>query len=203
MRLLSGSLGMAILLLTTACGIGPGRTEAPTVHMLEWSGAGHNAAEGLGVTIRVNPPAAYPGYQSARMAYRQERHTLRYFAYNRWADAPARLVGAALTEALSGTGLFQDVVPPGSRIDAAYRLDTDLVRLEQRFDADGSEIHLGIRYRLVGQASRRSLGSLQHDITVPSATDDPRGGVIAANRAMRESFEDLFDVLPNWIDASR
>ena len=195
-------LGTVLLLLSTACGVGPGRSEAPTVHMLEWSGPGDTAVEGLGVALHVNAPRAYPGYQSARMAYRQETHTLRYFAYNRWADAPARLVGAALTEALSDTGLFEDVAAPGSRIGAAYRLDTDLIRLEQRFDAEGSAIRLTIRYRLLDLASGRSLDSLHHDITIPSATDDPRGGVDAANRALRASFEDLFDALPGWIDAS-
>ncbi len=199
MHLVSSALVTVLLALTTACAIGPERSEAPTGHMLEWAGSEETAAEGLGVAIQVNMPAAYPGYQSARMAYRQERHTLRYFAYNRWADTPARLVGAALTEALSGTGLFEDVAAPGSRVRAAYRLDTDLIRLEQRFDADGSNIHLSIRYRLVDLASRRSLGSLHHDITVPSATDDPRGGVDAANRALRESFQGLFDALPGWI----
>lgn len=119
-----------------------------------------------------------------------------------WADAPARLIGAALTEALSESGLFDDVGAPGSRFGASHRLDTDLIRLEQVFDAGGSALRLTIRYRLIDQASGESLGSLHHDLTLRSTTDDPQGGVAAANLALRESLQDLFVELPGWIDAS-
>lgn len=201
MRFFTSSLGIVPLLLIAACGIGPSRSEAPTVHMIEWSGQLESGAERRSIALLVHTPAAYPGYESSRMAYRQEKHSLRYFAYNRWADAPARLIGAALTEALSESRLFADVAAPGSRIEAAYRLDTDLIRLEQIFSDAGSVVRLTIRYRLVDLESGGSLGSLHHDIVETSTSDDPRGGVAAANQAFKRSVEGLIVELAGWVRA--
>ncbi|MCP1727802.1 cholesterol transport system auxiliary component [Natronospira proteinivora] len=186
------------LLLLSACTILPEQESAPSTHLLEWRGELAPLSKQPFEAIQVAMPSSHPAYDSAHMAYRRDDHELRHYARNQWADKPARLIGAAMAEAISDAGLAQDVAAPGSRVTASHRLDSELIRLEQIFDEQGSHVRLTIRYRLVDATTGERLGGVRHDLVEDSESEDAPGGVAAANRALSRSLEQLIEALPGW-----
>ena len=72
---------------------------------------------------------------------------------------------------------------------ADLRLETELVRLQQDFGAKPSRVHFTLRAQVVDVAGRRVLASAEFDETEAAASDDPYGGVLAANRALARLLE--------------
>lgn len=204
MRLFLLLLVLVLTVFSTACTIGPGRSEAPALHMLEWSGEFDGAGSVIGESIHVASPVAYPGYDAARIAYRQSGenggHELRHYGRNSWVEKPARMMGAAITEAIAESGLFREVAAPGRRLTGPFYLHTDLIRLEQVFEDESSHVRFTVRYRLLDQRTGESLGSLRQDLRVAPDTNDPSGGVAAANQALSQSLAELVNALPQWLE---
>jgi cholesterol transport system auxiliary component len=71
------------------------------------------------------------------------------------------------------------------------RLDTEVLRLQHEFLSKPSRVRFTLRAYLVDNVTRRVLASREFDETVPAATEDPYGGVVAANRAVRTVLERL------------
>ncbi|MDQ2070032.1 ABC-type transport auxiliary lipoprotein family protein [Natronospira bacteriovora] len=192
-------LPLFLILFLTACSIGPDRQPPASVHLLEWQGELDVPSEPLATGLLVLSPRAYPGHGGRDMRYREAGSELRYFARNRWAAEPAELLGAALTEALADSGVFADVAAPGSPLHKPYRLQTDLIRLEQHFDDNGSHVRLSLRYRLLDARTGQSLGHVRQDIRQSADSANPAGGVAAANQAFEESVRALVVKLPEWL----
>jgi cholesterol transport system auxiliary component len=63
--------------------------------------------------------------------------------------------------------------------------------LQHEFDSPPSRVRFTLRAYVVDNATRRVLAWREFDETVPAATDDPDGGVVAANRAVQTVLEHL------------
>lgn len=83
------------------------------------------------------------------------------------------------------SGAFRAVVLTPSAASGDLRLDTEIVRLQQEFGTAPSRVRFTLRAYLVQVKSRRVLASREFDASVPSASEDPYGGVLAANRAIQ------------------
>ena len=70
---------------------------------------------------------------------------------------------------------------------AELRLDTELIRLQHEFLVQPSRVRLTLRAVLVDIATRRVVAWREFDTSVPSASEDPYGGVVAANQAVRRT----------------
>jgi cholesterol transport system auxiliary component len=134
--------------------------------------------------ILVAPVAARPGYDTAAMAYVARAYEIQYFAHNRWVDAPARMIGPLVVKALASTGGFAMVQSAPSTVPADLRLDVELVRLYQDFTRTPSAVHVELRAELIDLKSRRSLGVRNIEALETATSEDPYGGVVAANRAI-------------------
>ena len=71
------------------------------------------------------------------------------------------------------------------------RLDTELVRLYQDFQTRPSQLVLVLRATLVHDKTRRVLALRQFEVRVASASEDPQGGVHAANLALQQVLGEL------------
>lgn len=138
-----------------------------------------------GRTVLVAAPSAAPGYTTSAMAYRPSAHELRYYARQRWVDRPARLLGQALVDGFLAGGA--QVVADGSGARPDYRLLTELVQLEQDFNVQPSRLRLALRVQLVDVRDGRLLGSDTLRLEQVAATDDPAGGVAAANALLERA----------------
>lgn len=139
----------------------------------------------------VTIPRAHGGYDSERIAYRQEQFGLRYFAKSRWADTPARMLAPLMAEAINDGGKFQALYAAPGSLSASYRLDSELIRMHQDFTRKPSEAHVTLRARLVSLDENRVLATQTFDFRRPATTEDAYGGVQATNRAIGQLLGEL------------
>lgn len=173
-------IAAALLSLLAACSLPLTAPQADATHTLALSGQTTvPLAIPVSSTLQVAAPTAAPGYDTPAMAYRPSTHELRYFAHQRWIDRPARLLGQALMDGFSAGGAR--VLAPGSGVRADYRLISELLQLEQDFTRQPSRIVLSVRLQLVDVRDGRLLGSRTLQLEQAAASDDPAGGVAAAN----------------------
>lgn len=117
--------------------------------------------------------------------YVRVAHKLEYFAHSEWIDTPARMLAPLLVAAIENGGAFRAVVTTPSAASGDIRLDTEILRLQHNFGPVPSEVRFTLRVYLVDNATRRVLAWREFDETVASASEDPAGGVTAANVAVQ------------------
>jgi cholesterol transport system auxiliary component len=134
-------------------------------------------------TMIVTVPRAAPGFDSSRIVYVRRPYEIEYFAHNAWVDTPSNMLAPVMVQAIEGSGAFHAVLGAPTSATGALRLESELVRLQQDFSTSPSHVRLTLRAALVDSASRRVLASREFDVRVNAPSDDPYGGVIAAQRA--------------------
>nr|WP_058441129.1 ABC-type transport auxiliary lipoprotein family protein [Legionella brunensis] len=134
-------------------------------------------------SIFVNTPDAVAGYQGEEMLYTDKAYELTPFVHSTWVDQPAEMLLPLLVQSLQRSGYFRVVASsPGAEI-AEYRLDTQLIELQQNFLTKPSKIKFVIKVVLVQVEDNHVVASRIFSHLVPCPADTPYGGVIAANRA--------------------
>lgn len=181
----------AVALLAACAAIQPPEVEHASTYVLAALPAAGAPRPKRDLVLEVTPPRARPGFDTPQMAYTQRANALEYFARNRWADTPARMLAPLLAQALDQSGGFRAVVQAPSLAAANFRLETELVRLQQEFGAKPSRVRLTVRAQLIDVDARRVLASAEFDETEAAPSDDPYGGVIAANQALGRLLERL------------
>ena len=141
--------------------------------------------------IVVAAPRAAAGFDSQRIMYVREQHKLEYFAHSEWVEPPARLITPLLVGTLQATGAFRAVVLAAGAAAGELRLDTEIIRLQQDFRVQPSRVVFVLRATLVEDRTRRVVGQREFESQVAAASDDPYGGVVAANRAVQAVLNDL------------
>lgn len=140
--------------------------------------------------IAIAPPVARPGLDGPRMAYVTRPYELRYFARHQWVEPPARLLAPLLVLALERGGQLRPVQAHAG-VTPALRLETELVALQQEFDVSPSRLRFALRAQLVDTEAERVIASTDLETTEPAGSEDPYGGVVAANRAVARVLEQL------------
>ncbi len=187
-------LAAGLLLLTVgACGaLRPAATPHPAFYSLDSAPRAATAAASASTpTLIINPPHAAAGFDSQRIIYVREAHKLEYFAHSEWVDPPARMLGALLVAALENSGAFRAVVLTPGAAAGDLRLDTEIIRLQHEFQGSPSRVRFTLRAYLVNDRTRRVLAWREFDGYAAAASEDPYGGVVAANRAVQDVLEEL------------
>ena len=184
--------GLSLIALCGCSALRPGGTPPPAFYRLEGArGATPVTAPAAAPTLIINPPHAAAGFDSSRIIYVRETHQLEYFAHSEWVDPPARMLAPLLVAAVESTGTFRAVVLTPSAAVGDLRLDTEIVRLQHEFQPQPRRVRFTLRAYLVDDRTRRVLAWREFDATVPAASEDPYGGVVAANRAVQTVLENL------------
>ena len=200
------------LLLTLAGGcdtLRPTATPPPSLYSLDGGRIESRAprvtpapASQAAPTLIVNPPHAATGFDSQRMIYVRRAHMLEYFAHNEWVDTPARMIAPLIVAAVENSGMFRAVVLTPSAAAGDLRLDAEIMRMQHDFGSQPSRVQFTLRAYIVDNATRRVLAWREFDATVAAASEDPYGGVVAANRAVQTVLEQLAgfcaDAARNW-----
>lgn len=142
-------------------------------------------------TLIVSPPHAAAGFDSQRIAYVREAHKLDYFAHAEWVDTPARMLAPLIVAAVESSGAFRSVVLTPTAAAGDLRVDSEIVRLQQDFASQPSRARFTLRAYVMDSTTRRVLAWRVFDESVAAASDDPYGGVVAANRAVQTVLEQL------------
>ena len=136
-------------------------------------------------TLIVNPPHASAAFDSKRIIYVREEHKLEYFAHSQWADTPARMLAPLIVAAVERSGAFRAVVQTPSAATGELRLDTEIIRLQHDFGSQPSRARFTLRAYVVDNTTREVLAWQEFDETAPAASENPYGGVVAANLAVQ------------------
>jgi cholesterol transport system auxiliary component len=187
----AATAALALLLLAACSPLQPPKPEALNTYVLDAQLETKPVAANNSLTLVVSPPRASPGFDTAHIAYVRQPHELDYFAKSRWADTPSRMLAPLLVRALEHNRNFRAVALAPSPVAGDLRLDTEIIRLQQDFTTRPSRTRFTLRAQLIDPAEKRIVKIRIFDATEEAPSDDPYGGVIAANRAVKRVLEEL------------
>jgi cholesterol transport system auxiliary component len=183
------------------CTLGPVEQNAPHTFLLNPDIAVRKISPNPGrpgsLILLVSQPRAQAGFETARMAYLLRSHEVSYYAFNQWADTPARMFAALLTQTMEKTGLWNAVVQTPTAARADYRLDCDNLVLEQQFFSS-SRVRVALRAHLIDPRRQTVIGTRSFEVFEPAPSEDAYGGVLAANRAAAKLLGEMTD----WVTAT-
>lgn len=186
--------GLALLAISACSLLQPITPPFPNFYVLEGiSGKTSPPAPASAPTLIVSPPHAAAGFDSQRMIYLREPYKLEHFAQSEWIEPPARLLAPLIVDAIVRTGAFRAVVLTPSTAAGDFRLDSEIIRLQQDFRSRPGSVRLTLRATLIDENTRRVVAWREFDQSVATKSEDPYGGVIAANRALQDTLEKLAD----------
>lgn len=188
----------ALLALTAAGCLSP-RTDSSEIHTYQLSLDGWPSearpVDANSPVLLVSPPQAEPGFETPRMVYVKRPYELEYYAANQWADTPVRLFTPLMVQALDRDGAWRAVIPLPSSIRGDYRLDTHGFLLQQEFLQQPSRVRVMLRAQLVDLKESTIMSTRAFEVTENAASENPYGGVQAANRAVAA----LLDQIASWL----
>lgn len=136
-------------------------------------------------SILITMPEATAGYQFSTMLYVKKPFELASFANNAWVDQPAHMLMPLLAQSLQSSNYFYAVSSSINSEHTDYRLDTQLIELQQNFMKKPSQIEIVVKVVLSHISDNRVIASRVLSEYVNSPTETPYGGVIAANLATK------------------
>ena len=192
MRNLFGARRLVVYLLAIAlhgCTLRPVEQNAPHTFLLNPDVAvkkiSSNPKRPDPLILLVSQPRAQAGFETPRMAYLLRPHEVSYYAFNQWADTPARMFTVLLAQTMEKIDLWHAVVQASSGVKVDYRLDCDGLVIEQQFFSP-SRVRVALRTQLIDHKRQNVIGTRNFEIFEAAPSEDAYGGVLAANRATSE-----------------
>ncbi len=123
------------------------------------------------------------GHQTDQMLYVKKPYQIEAFVKNEWVSPPAEMLYPLLVQSLQRSGYFYAVASSLYNVEADYRLDTQLLNLEQNFLKKPSAMDVTVKIVLTRVADNKVIASRIISQHIACPMDTPYGGVIAANKA--------------------
>jgi cholesterol transport system auxiliary component len=199
---LSKILRLAVFVLAifiAGCSFGPREINAPRTYFLNpeisWKNPRSPAELNGDSVLLITQPRAQAGFDSARMAYLLRPYEVSYYGYSQWADTPARMLHRVMVEGFDMSGLWSAVLQTPGAAPAQYRLDCDNLVLEQQFFSQPSRVRLALRAQIVKTKTQMILDTRYFEFSETAPSDDPYGGVVAANHAAAKLITEMAEWL--------
>lgn len=190
---------MCGLLALTAAGCLSPRTDSSEIHTYQLSldGSPSEARTGTldGPVLLVSQSQAEPGFETQRMVYLKRPYELEYYALNQWADTLVRMFTPLMVQALNQNDAWRAVILLPSSLHGDYRLDTHGFLLQQEFLQQPSRMRVMVRAQLVDLKESTILSARVFEVMENATSENPYGGVQAANRAVAG----LLDQIGSWL----
>lgn len=191
-----GAFAMAISLLCGCALMTPANTAPPNLYSFDNASVTVKTDSAAMIKIRaptiiVSIPHASAGFASHQIIYMRQPHKLEHFRQSEWIATPAAMLAPLITSALERSGQFSAVVQSPTSALSQLRLDVEIVRLQQEFFNVPSRVHFTLRAHILDTATRQVIAWREFDTVAPSNSEDPYGGVLAANSAVRAVVEEL------------
>jgi cholesterol transport system auxiliary component len=134
-------------------------------------------------SLLIAQPEAIAGYQTEQMLYSNKPFQLAAFSENAWIGTPANMLYPLLIQTFQNSHAFSAIAssPYADRID--YRIDTQLIDMQQNFLVKPSEFHLKLKVVVTRVSNNHILASRIFFEHIPCPADTPYGGVVAGNKA--------------------
>jgi len=188
-----------VVLAMTAAGCLPSRTDSSEIHTYHlsfdgWTGE-TRPGKPDGPVLLVSQPQAEPGFETQRMVYVKRPYELEYYAVNQWADTPVRMFTPLMVQALNRSDVWRAVIPLPSSVRGDYRLDTHGFMLQHEFFHQPSRVRVMVRTELLDLKESTILSARAFEVVENATSENPYGGVQAANRAVAG----LLDQIGSWL----
>jgi cholesterol transport system auxiliary component len=187
----------SVILLSGCTGLQAPQSDSPRLFMLDARPAIKAGQAKRNLVLAVSAPRAWPGFDTPQMAYLRQPHALDYFAVNRWVDTPSHMLEPLLAQALEQTKSFRAIVRAPGPVSADIRLETELIRLQQEFQTQQSQVQLTLRTQLIDVVGKRIIAVKVFEGAENATSDDAYGGVVAANRLLQQILGELADFCVN------
>lgn len=133
-------------------------------------------------SLLVLTPIASPGYDTTKMIYITVPFKLKAYAVNQWVASPAAMLLPVIAQRIRSTGYFRAVVTPPFTSTTDYRLDLQLLTLQQEFLRPISQVRLVMQATLINNINK-VMASRRFQVLVDAPQNDPYSGVLATNHA--------------------
>ena len=143
--------------------------------------------------LLVSIPTAPRWLNTSEMLYQTSASEINYFAQNEWAAPPALMLEPIIAHALSHAGIYHVVVQAPFGGNADERLDVQILTMQQDFTSNPSVYNLVLQAQLIQMSTGNIIRGQRFSYTIPTETNDPAGGVAAANKAIEEWIPQLID----------
>ena len=117
---------------------------------------------------------------------------LEHYSNSQWVDTPARMLLPLLVLRLESTGKFSAVLSAAtSPVAGELRLDTEIIRLQQEFLSEPSQVRLILRAQLLDMVAREVVVTQLFEIVKDTPSENAQGGVVATNDAVAQVLDEL------------
>lgn len=157
----------------------------------------------VATSIIIETPEAMAGYRSVDMLYVKKRYELDNFAHNSWTSPPADMLLPLVVQSITSSNYFRVVAASPSPEITDYRLNLQLLVLQQSFLTRPSQLQLSIQAVLIRTKTNRPIASRIFTYQIPCTMDTPYGGVIAANQGLRLFTAELTHFIVRQVNVSR
>ncbi len=169
-----------IFLLLTGC-LKP--VPAPNIIYYRLDTTSHFAAnKSSQKTLLVLVPTAASGYQTTGIIYSLYPYQLSAYTKHQWIAPPAQMLQSAIAQSMQNTRYFSAVVTSPMVAKTNYVLSAQLVKLQQDFHGNESQVLMQLRASLIDDQNRVIINRL-YSVVQPVAEPTPYGAVKAANLA--------------------
>lgn len=142
-------------------------------------------------TLLITPTEAVNGYQTEQMHYSTQAYTLANFSKNAWFSPPATMLYPLMIQSIQHSGYFLAVSSGAYTSKTQYRLDTQLLKLQQNFTKKPSVLELKVKAVVSRVSDNQILASRTFKQNINCPYDSPYGGVIAANQATERLTKEI------------
>ena len=134
-------------------------------------------------SLLISQPEALAGYQTEQMLYIDKPYEINAFAQSAWISSPANMLYPLLIQSFQESHAFSASAssPYSDKVD--YRLDTQLISLQQNFLFKPSVLEFTAKVVITRVEDNHVLASELIRERIPCKMDTPYGGVVAANKA--------------------
>jgi len=143
--------------------------------------------------LLVSIPTAPRWLNTSEMLYQTSASEINYFAQNEWAAPPSLMLEPIIAHALSQAGIYHVVVQAPFGGNADERLDVQILTMQQDFTKNPSVYDLVLQAQLIKMATGDIIRGQRFSYSIPTETNDPAGGVKAANKAIEQWIPQLID----------
>ncbi len=143
------------------------------------------------ITILVSQSQAMSGYQTEQMLYSDKPYQINSFVKNSWISPPSGMLTPLIVQSLQYSNYFFAVASGPDADKTDYRLDTQIIELQQNFLTKPSKIELAIQASITHVDDNRLVSSRIFSIHTPCPSNNPYGGVIAANNTVLTLTKEL------------
>ena len=185
-------LAISLIGLTGCSALQPANVPPMAVYRLDASAPGSSVAPAnVTATILVGNIRAAAGFDSSRMLYMRQPYQVEEFQQSQWQKPPAAMLMPLVATTLESTGMFKAVLQAPNATLTTYRLDLELLSLQQDFSSSPSRIHFKLRAHLSDRQNQQVLAWREFSISIPTTTEDAYGGVLASNQAVAQVLQQL------------